>query len=105
MSRARSVSSAAKIRSSVQPWSAMRMERGRYHDLARLRIRDRSTIEGRRRIRPMKSSTFGMLAAGAVAGLLGTVAAVDHASAADAKACYRKHCGKSVAGHDGSCGG
>jgi hypothetical protein len=53
----------------------------------------------------MKSSTFGMLAAGAVAGLLGTVAAVDHASAADAKACYRKHCGKSVAGHDGSCGG
>jgi hypothetical protein len=53
----------------------------------------------------MKNSTFGMLAAGAVAGLLGTVAAVDHASAADAKACYRKHCGKSVAGHDGSCGG
>jgi hypothetical protein len=53
----------------------------------------------------MRNSTFGMLAAGAVAGLLGTVAAVDHASAADAKACYRKHCGKSVAGHDGSCGG
>jgi len=53
----------------------------------------------------MKSSTFGMLAATAVAGLIGSVALVGPAGAADDKACYRKHCGKSVEGHEGMCGG
>jgi len=53
----------------------------------------------------MKSSTFGMVAATAVASLVGTVTLVGHASADDAKACYRKHCGKSISGHEGSCSG
>ena len=53
----------------------------------------------------MKSSTFGMVAATAVASLIGTVTLVANAGAEDAKACYRKHCGKSVQGHEGKCGG
>jgi uncharacterized low-complexity protein len=53
----------------------------------------------------MKSSTFGMVAATAVASLIGSVMLVTSAGAEDAKACYRKHCGKSVQGHEGSCGG
>lgn len=53
----------------------------------------------------MKSSTFGMVAAATVAGLIGTVGLAEKAGAEDAKACYRKHCGKSVQGHEGSCGG
>ena len=53
----------------------------------------------------MMKSTFGMLAASAVAGLIGTVTLVESAGAADAKACYRKHCGKSIEGHEGKCGG
>jgi hypothetical protein len=53
----------------------------------------------------MKSSMFGVLAASAVAGLVGSVALTQSASAADAKACYRTHCGNSVKGHEGQCGG
>jgi uncharacterized low-complexity protein len=50
---------------------------------------------------------FGVLAAGAVASMLGSAAyAEDKAPAAgDAKACYRTACGKSVKGHEGKCGG
>jgi hypothetical protein len=53
-----------------------------------------------------KSSTFGMLAATAVLSLVGagTLAhAEEHEG--EAKACYRTHCGKSVKGHEGKCGG
>jgi hypothetical protein len=53
----------------------------------------------------MNRSTFGVLAATAVASLVGSVVLVESAGAEDAKACYRKHCGKSVAGHEGMCGG
>jgi hypothetical protein len=53
----------------------------------------------------MKTSKFGALAAGAVLGLFGAIAAAPVAHAEDAKACYRPHCGKSVAGHEGKCGG
>ena len=53
----------------------------------------------------MKSSTFGVLAATAVASLVGSVTLVASAGADDAKACYRKHCGKSIEGHEGKCGG
>ena len=55
----------------------------------------------------MKRSMLGVLAAGAVAGLLGSTALAQDtaAGAADAKACYRKSCGKSVKGHEGKCGG
>ena len=57
----------------------------------------------------MNRSVLGILAASAVASLLGSAAlAADNgtgAGAGDAKACYRTHCGKSVTGHKGSCGG
>jgi hypothetical protein len=53
----------------------------------------------------MKASKLGMLAAGAVLGMVGSVALVGSASAEDAKGCYRTHCGKSVKGHEGKCGG
>ena len=53
----------------------------------------------------MKRSTFGALVASAVVGLVGGSAALAQAGSADAKACYRTHCGKSVAGHEGKCGG
>lgn len=55
----------------------------------------------------MKSSTFGMLAASAVASLIGSTAHAESGKPAggDAKACYRTHCGTSVKGHDGTCGG
>ena len=53
----------------------------------------------------MKRSTFGALVASAVVGLVGGSAALAQAGAADAKACYRTHCGKSVSGHGGKCGG
>ena len=54
----------------------------------------------------MKRSTLGALAAGAVMSLVGSAALVPGAQAADeAKACYRTHCGKSVTGHEGKCGG
>jgi hypothetical protein len=53
----------------------------------------------------MKRSTFGALVATAVVGLVGGSAAFAQAGGADAKACYRTHCGKSVKGHEGKCGG
>ncbi|HEY8121554.1 MAG TPA: hypothetical protein VII78_09570 [Myxococcota bacterium] len=53
----------------------------------------------------MKTSKLGMLAASAVLGMIGSAALVTSASADDAKACYRTHCGKSIAGHEGQCGG
>lgn len=55
----------------------------------------------------MKSSMIGMLAAGAVASLLGSTALAEshQATGGAAKGCYRTHCGKSVTGHEGKCGG
>ncbi len=53
----------------------------------------------------MKTSKLGLLAAGAVISLMGSAALVQRAAADEAKACYRTHCGKSVAGHEGKCGG
>ena len=52
----------------------------------------------------MKISTFGAIVASAVVGLVGSVAVAESGSA-DAKACYRPHCGKSIKGHEGKCGG
>ena len=54
----------------------------------------------------MKVSKLGILAASAVASLIGTaaLAADDMGGTAD-KACYRPSCGKSVVGHEGKCGG
>ena len=52
----------------------------------------------------MKISTFGAIVASTVVGLAGTMAFAE-AGATDAKACYRPHCGKSVKGHEGKCGG
>ena len=52
----------------------------------------------------MKRSTFGALVATAVVSLVGGTAALAQAGA-DAKACYRTQCGKSVKGHEGKCGG
>jgi len=56
----------------------------------------------------MRSSRFGVLAAGAVAGLIGSatlVAAGQSAGSGEAKGCYRTQCGKSIKGHEGKCGG
>ncbi len=54
----------------------------------------------------MKRSMLGILAAGAVASMLGSTALADnHEAGGDAKACYRTTCGKSVKGHEGKCGG
>ena len=56
----------------------------------------------------MKRSRLGILAAGAVASMIGTTALAGDTAAAsggDAKACYRTKCGKSVKGHEGKCGG
>jgi hypothetical protein len=54
----------------------------------------------------MRSSLFGALAASAVASLIGSpVLAESHQAGGAAKACYRQHCGKSVKGHEGKCGG
>jgi hypothetical protein len=56
----------------------------------------------------MKRSMLGIVAAAAVASMMGSTAhAEDKAagSTGDAKACYRMQCGKSVKGHDGKCGG
>ena len=52
----------------------------------------------------MKRATFGALVASAVLGLVGGGAVLAE-SDADAKACYRTKCGKSVKGHEGKCGG
>jgi len=63
----------------------------------------------------MKRSMLGVLAAGAVASLLGSTAMAagneggggmgGGMGMGDAKACYRMQCGKSVKGHAGKCGG
>ena len=53
----------------------------------------------------MQRSSFGALVASAVVGLAGSFAMASAAHAEDAKACYRSHCGKSVQGHEGKCGG
>lgn len=55
----------------------------------------------------MRNSMFGVLAAGAVAGLVGSVAVggAEQMGGSEAKACYRTQCGKSVKGHEGKCGG
>jgi hypothetical protein len=52
----------------------------------------------------MKISTLGAIVASTVVGLVGTVALAE-AGTGDAKACYRPHCGKSIKGHEGKCGG
>ncbi len=53
----------------------------------------------------MIKRTIGTLAT-AVASLLGSAAfAADATAGSDAKACYRPHCGKSIKGHEGKCGG
>ena len=51
----------------------------------------------------MKISTFGAIVASTVIGLAGSMAFAQGAT--DTKACYRPHCGKSVKGHEGKCGG
>jgi hypothetical protein len=55
----------------------------------------------------MKSSRFGLIVASAVAGLVGsgTFAQAGAAEHGEDKGCYRKHCGSSVKGHEGTCGG
>jgi len=56
----------------------------------------------------MKVSKLGILAASAVASLIGTAtfAAEEMKGSMDGdKACYRSQCGKSVKGHEGKCGG
>ena len=52
----------------------------------------------------MKRSMFGALVASAVVGLVGS-AALAQGMGGEAKACYRSHCGKSVKGYEGKCGG
>lgn len=52
----------------------------------------------------MKRATFGALVASAVLGLVAGGAVLAQ-SDAEAKACYRTKCGKSVKGHQGKCGG
>ena len=52
----------------------------------------------------MKMSTFGAIVASTVVGLAGSVAFAQAGEMAG-KACYRTHCGKSVKGHEGKCGG
>jgi hypothetical protein len=55
----------------------------------------------------MKRSMLGILAAGAVASMVGSTALAQDkpAGGMDDKACYRTECGKSVKGHEGKCGG
>ena len=53
----------------------------------------------------MKRSTLGALVASTVVGLVGGSPALAETTDADAKACYRTKCGKSVKGHEGECGG
>jgi len=53
----------------------------------------------------MKRSMFGALVASAVVGLVAGGTAFAQAGSSEAKACYRTHCGKSVKGHEGKCGG
>jgi hypothetical protein len=56
----------------------------------------------------MKASIFGTMAASAVLSLIGSAAMAAETGqdmGGDAKACYRTHCGKSIKGHEGKCGG
>lgn len=53
----------------------------------------------------MKTSKLGLLAASTVLGVMGSAAIASPAAAEEAIACYRTHCGKSLAGHEGKCGG
>ena len=54
----------------------------------------------------MKISTFGAIAVSAVAALTGSMAlAQAQGDPSEPKACYRPHCGKSIKGHEGKCGG
>jgi hypothetical protein len=53
----------------------------------------------------MKTSKLGTLAAGAVLAVVGSTGFSPAAAAEEPKACYRTHCGKSIAGHEGQCGG
>lgn len=53
----------------------------------------------------MKTSKLGVLAASAVLGMMGSALLTTSASAGEEKACYRTHCGKSISGHEGKCGG
>jgi hypothetical protein len=55
----------------------------------------------------MNGKAFGSLIATAIASLMTGSTAVHAAdtSANDAKACYRKICGQSVTGHQGTCAG
>jgi hypothetical protein len=52
----------------------------------------------------MKRSTFGAIVASTVVALVGGTAALAQ-SGSEAKACYRKECGRSIKGHEGQCGG
>ncbi len=52
----------------------------------------------------MKASKFGAIVASTVVGLAGTMA-VAQSARAETKGCYRPHCGSSVKGHEGKCGG
>lgn len=55
----------------------------------------------------MNSSMFGILAASAVATLIGSTALAQsgQAGGGPAKGCYRTHCGKSIQAYEGQCGG
>jgi hypothetical protein len=53
----------------------------------------------------MKISKLGVLAASAMLGMMGSALVANGASAGEEKACYRSHCGKSISGHEGKCGG
>ena len=54
----------------------------------------------------MNGKMFGALVVSAVVGLAGGAALADHHEGGTAeKGCYRKHCGGSVTGYKGSCGG
>lgn len=53
----------------------------------------------------MKATKLGVLAASAVLGMMGSALLASGASAGEEKACYRAHCGKSITGHEGKCGG
>jgi hypothetical protein len=53
----------------------------------------------------MKRSILGVVAAAAVASLVGATAEAQQVGAGAQKACYRTHCGKSIKGHEGQCGG
>ena len=57
----------------------------------------------------MTRSMLGVLAAGAVASLIGSTALAAEGTMGggtmEAKACYRSHCAKSVSSYEGKCSG